>query len=118
MLRHGAEVNFKGEYGKTALHCAAEKGFASTTQLLLENGAEVNAEDIIGKSALDRASGSDVKSILLLFNVIASYENRLNRRTAKCDEEDKGSASTEDQGSIKCGTPPSPDSFPSRRKSI
>lgn len=43
ILDSGVDVNFKGWFGFTSLHRAAEYGRAEITQLLLDHGANVNA---------------------------------------------------------------------------
>ena len=45
LLRHGADVNAPGLWGRTPLLFATEKGHLEVVRWLLEHGAEVNAED-------------------------------------------------------------------------
>ena len=44
LIRHGADMDLQDKYGRTALHCAAEKDLDSCEVLscLVENGADVN----------------------------------------------------------------------------
>ena len=48
LLHHGADVNYSGETGETALHSALAKAgrpyYSYVVRLLLENGAQVNAK--------------------------------------------------------------------------
>ena len=48
LLEHGADVNAKDEYGKTALMLAAENGRAKIARLLLEHKAATNVQTTIG----------------------------------------------------------------------
>lgn len=52
LLDEGADVNFKTEYGRTALIWGVVEGNAQMVQLLLKAGASVNAVDDNGMSAL------------------------------------------------------------------
>jgi ankyrin repeat protein/truncated hemoglobin YjbI len=51
-LRYGADVSALYR-GRTALHCAAKAGYASTVEALIEYGADVNAPDENGLTPLD-----------------------------------------------------------------
>jgi len=44
LLKHGADVNARGNFGKTALMYAAQFNLIDTATLLLDRGAEVNAK--------------------------------------------------------------------------
>ena len=52
LLEKGAEVNAKGNTGRTALMEAALEGYTETVRTLLEKGAEVNAKDNAGWTPL------------------------------------------------------------------
>ncbi len=45
LIAHGADVNFKGRIGYTALHCAAYMGRPEIVKLLIQEDADVNARD-------------------------------------------------------------------------
>ncbi len=53
LVKHGAEINAKGYYGRTALHYAAIHGDIEMASFLLENGADLNLRgDVFGFSPL------------------------------------------------------------------
>ncbi|HEY3418848.1 MAG TPA: ankyrin repeat domain-containing protein [Armatimonadota bacterium] len=54
MLRCGADVTARYK-GRTALHCAAQAGFANVVAVLIEHGADVNALDARSQTPLDAA---------------------------------------------------------------
>ena len=56
-LERGADINAANSLGFTALHAAANRGWESVIQLLVENGAKLDAEDIAGRSPLVFAQG-------------------------------------------------------------
>ncbi|EAY20762.1 hypothetical protein TVAG_391460 [Trichomonas vaginalis G3] len=55
-LSHCANVNEKDEYGKTALHYAAENNSKETAEFLISHGADINEENNDGKTALHCAA--------------------------------------------------------------
>jgi ankyrin repeat protein len=71
MLRCGADVAAQYK-GRTALHCAAQAGFAGVAQVLIDHGADINALDERGHTPLDvaestaRGSGREPVRRLLL----------------------------------------------------
>jgi ankyrin repeat protein len=52
LLEKGADVNAKGNTGRTALMEAALEGYTDTVRTLLEKGADVNAKDNMGWTPL------------------------------------------------------------------
>ncbi len=56
VLANSADVNAINEYGQTALHWAADKGFTDIVQLLLENGANANAVGFCHQTPLHDAA--------------------------------------------------------------
>jgi ankyrin repeat protein len=56
LLNHGAEVNAKGEEGKTPLHVAAEEGELEVARLLVEHGANLEAVDGHKRTPLQAAA--------------------------------------------------------------
>ncbi len=54
LLQNGTVANFS-LYGTTPLHMAAEKGYSSIVQLLIENGANLLAHNAKGQTPLDVA---------------------------------------------------------------
>ena len=52
LVRHGAHINARDEYGQTALHIAAVLGRPECVSALVQAGVDVNATDAQGRSAL------------------------------------------------------------------
>ena len=65
LLKHGADVNARTNYGSTPLHAAAAKGRVEVVQVLLEHGAIVGAKDNGGETALQVASNDTIKKLLI-----------------------------------------------------
>ncbi len=65
LIKHGADVNAKGRYGWTALHWAADNGFAEIVKLLLDSGADIKATDNTGRTALHWAVTTEIVQLLL-----------------------------------------------------
>jgi hypothetical protein len=59
LLESDIDVNYAGEYGRTALHFAASQGRLAMVKLLLEWGANPNVEDEDGETPLDYADDDD-----------------------------------------------------------
>ena len=55
LLKHGADVEAKDQYGSTPLHWAAQEGHMATAELLLKRGADITAKDKHGSTPLHRA---------------------------------------------------------------
>jgi hypothetical protein len=53
LIARGADVNAKGDDGRSALHLAAEAGNTEVFSLLLQNNAKSHEADYSGKNALD-----------------------------------------------------------------
>ena len=56
-LERGADSNAANSLGFTALHAAANRGWESIIQLLVDNGARLDAKDIAGRTPLVFAQG-------------------------------------------------------------
>jgi len=54
-LDRGDDLNIQDEYGRTALHAAAEEGWIYYAEMLLERGAQVDATDKECDTPLDYA---------------------------------------------------------------
>lgn len=50
MIKQGADVNFKNEYGYTPLYEAACRGHLEICKMLIEYGADVNLRSVLGWS--------------------------------------------------------------------
>lgn len=57
LLAHGANPNFKDQFGQTALHYAVQMGNSELVKLLLDNKADPNAVDNNGITPLTTAKG-------------------------------------------------------------
>ena len=56
LLRRGADVHAKTNWGSSALHYAAKSGHLRICEVLLAAGADAFDKDMIGHNALDRAT--------------------------------------------------------------
>lgn len=64
-LANGADINATNEWGKTALHVAANSGYGDIVELLLDSGADVNAHDRGGWTPLHSALSGDLEMTVL-----------------------------------------------------
>ena len=70
LLRNGANVNAKHDYGQTALHLSTERGHTKVVGLLLEYGADIHAKTCGGWTALHYgANGDHTDVVRLLLNM-------------------------------------------------
>ncbi|KAL8679803.1 MAG: hypothetical protein Q9224_007003, partial [Gallowayella concinna] len=59
IVKHDSEtIHLRNIYGKTALHDAAERGFAGVVQILMQHGADLRAKDNKKKTPLSYAAAS------------------------------------------------------------
>lgn len=56
LISAGAEINYQGEFGHTALHTAVHHEKTENAQVLLKNGADISIENNRGETALSKAS--------------------------------------------------------------
>ncbi|XP_049769372.1 ankyrin repeat domain-containing protein 65-like [Schistocerca cancellata] len=56
LIAAGADVGVRGEWGRTALHCAAQRGDVEVARLLVGAGAEVDARTDLGWTPLHLAA--------------------------------------------------------------
>lgn len=90
-ILNGADVNEIDENGQSALHLAADKGFATCVNVLLEAGADVNAADISGISVLEAAvigGKIDVIKILVKAGADPDQEDMDGETPRSCAEDD------------------------------
>ena len=66
LLDHGADVNAKDLYGRTALHIMTNKGRIEVIRVLLERGADVGAEDEDGRTPFSLAKEEGYDEIMKL----------------------------------------------------
>src|SRR5579871_833372 len=64
LVNKGANLNAKGQLGRTALIQAAQVGYIHTASILLEKGASVNLRDDEGETALDHALWSENQEMI------------------------------------------------------
>jgi ankyrin repeat protein len=57
-LGKGDDIDTKDDWGNTALHFSANRGFLSLVQILLQKGIDVSAVNMNGKTATDIANGA------------------------------------------------------------
>jgi ankyrin repeat protein len=78
-IRNGADITARNEDGYTALHKAAEVGFADVVRALLSAGADANVRTKIGQTALIVASFfgyAEVVRLLLEFKADVNARNQ------------------------------------------
>ena len=63
LLKSGANVNAKGDLGRTAIHFAAENGKINNVNILLHYGANFNIKDEFGETPLDLAKKNNYDEI-------------------------------------------------------
>ncbi|EAY01699.1 ankyrin repeat protein, putative [Trichomonas vaginalis G3] len=76
-LSHGANINEKAEYGKTALHIAAEHNSKEVAEVLLSHGANVNEKDRLELTALHIAAEHNSKETAV---VLLSHGANINEK--------------------------------------
>jgi ankyrin repeat protein len=82
LLEKGAEVDWKGWNGKTALWEGASGGHGAVVKLLLKNGAEVDSKNISGETPLSDAAFKGHQAVVkLLLKNGAEVEFDNNGRT-------------------------------------
>jgi ankyrin repeat protein len=74
LLKEGADVNAKDEFGWTPLHGAAILGHIEVVKLLLEHGADPDIADIIGENAMSLARKKGYYSIVKLIEEFKSFK--------------------------------------------
>ncbi len=82
LLASGADVNIRGEYGKTPLHFAARSDLTEVAKILLSNGADVNAADKKGATPLHetaRLGRTETAEALLKAGADVEAENNYGR---------------------------------------
>ena len=79
LLANGAEVDMRGELGKTPLMLAADKGHLSIAELLIKNGADVNAKNDLDWTALMFAAATGSTPIVRLLLEKGADPNALSR---------------------------------------
>ena len=83
LLRLGADVHQKDEYGSTALIWAAFHGKMDVVKVLLAHGADVNAQEKDGWTALMWASYRERKDIVVMLLEKGADANIRNNRGSR-----------------------------------
>lgn len=65
VIDRGADVNVRGEFGKTPLHFASQRGDAETVDVLLAAGADPNSRSVLKRIPLHYAKGRQVVAKLV-----------------------------------------------------
>jgi ankyrin repeat protein len=81
LIRNGADVNYKNEYGTTALMQVTAMGDLETTKMLIDRGADVNARNSTGQSPLITAclcygNNTPIVKLLLAHNADVNAANK------------------------------------------
>jgi ankyrin repeat protein len=79
LIQEGAKIGARDDYGRTAMHWAAENGHDAVVMLLLEHGVEVRAMDNHGDGQHCNAQSQGGTRQLCSFSSIK--EQRLMQRT-------------------------------------
>ena len=78
LIKKGANVNARNNYGRTALMEAVYSGRLDKAEMLIENGADVNAKDNARRTALMEAAGrgySDIEKLPIEKGANASIQD-------------------------------------------
>ena len=80
LLQEGADVDARGDGGRTALWEAAGNGHTDIVKVLLDNGADVNGKADLGDTALARAASNGHTTVVIVLvakgavgNVVSNY---------------------------------------------
>ena len=77
LLQNGANIESKGDYGKTPLMLAAENGDIAMMKLLLQNNVNVEAQDEGGDTALVYAArGFDIEVVKTLLEKVSDVHDQ------------------------------------------
>ncbi|KAK9283567.1 hypothetical protein L1049_011815 [Liquidambar formosana] len=80
LLQKGATMNYRDQYGLTALHIAAIKGHQDAVAILLEYGMSVECQDNEGHSPLHLAvEGGNIETVEVLINKGANVNAKSKR---------------------------------------
>ncbi|KAJ6982891.1 uncharacterized protein [Populus alba] len=80
LLRRGASLKYRDQYGFTALHAAAVKGHKDIVSMLVEFGVDLECQDNEGHAPLHLAvEGGHIETVEVLINRGANVNARSNR---------------------------------------
>jgi len=82
LIKAGADVNVRNQYGATPLMMMSQKGHSEIVKLLLEAGADVNAADTDGCTSLWMASQNDHSEVVKLLLEAKADVNARSRQAA------------------------------------
>ena len=80
LLDHGAEVNEKKAYERTAIHISASKGRSQVVTLLLNNEEEIDVRDDRGQTALIVAALQDNDEVVMILLENGADVSLLNKK--------------------------------------
>ena len=80
LRHHGADPHFRGNDGRTLLHCAAYYGNLKVAQKLIEYNADVNAKDLKGRTPFYNASGGHYFKDFSVLLLLLEHGANLNAR--------------------------------------
>lgn len=86
LIKSGAKVNYKTNFGETALHKAALRGRDDICALLIKKKAKVNAVDKLGNTPLHKAASYGhwkATSVLVKRKADVNRKNRLKKTALK-----------------------------------
>lgn len=82
LLQYGADVNVRGDLGRTPLHSAAHQGQVEAARLLLKRGADIEAKDELGMTPLLTAASGREPECLDLANLLLDQGAYLDLNSA------------------------------------
>ena len=86
LLRRGADVNERNQFGVTSLMFAAADGFTSMVQLLIENNADVDAVSNLGRAARDGAVTRRHPDVLRLLEKAPEIRRRVAEEKTRAEK--------------------------------
>ena len=85
LIEKGADVNAKGQHGRTALMYAITKGHIDIASLLIKKGADVNAKDDLGYEPIELAAKGHIDIARLLIKKGADVNAQMALMFAAAD---------------------------------
>jgi len=86
LIMPGADVNAKNQYGQTALHIAASRGYMEMAKILIANGANLDIRDEDNQTPADLAQKNGNKQIADFLRQVPETKASEGHSTAKPEE--------------------------------